>query len=90
MIKLKNLLESIRSPYPPANRMDKKRGFIGTIYNGKVIAYSEMVPNVMEIDHSEFPNGRNGDRWRYFVEFPRHTVLWNDFPQSDENISILV
>jgi len=80
-----DILNEITSPYEPAKDTDVKRGYIGTVYGDKIIAYDEMIPNVMEVDHSELPHGRSGSRWRYFVQAPTNTVLWNEFPPSSED-----
>ena len=77
-------LQEIRSPYPSATSSDTRRGYIGSIY-GRVIGYDEMVPDVMQVDHSELPGGRNGSRFRYFVSSPKNTVMWNEFPPTESD-----
>lgn len=80
-------LDEIISPYSKATNNDLKRGYIGSIVGGRIIAYDDMVPDVLQIDHSELPNGRNGARWRFFAVHPKNTVLWNEFPPSDHEKS---
>ena len=86
MIKLKSLLTEIRSPYEKATLSDKHRGFIGTVDSyGIVTGYTEMVPNVVEIDHSELGISHyDGGRFRFFVAHPKNSVLWNKYPPQAE------
>jgi hypothetical protein len=87
---IKKPMSEIMSPYEQAKDINKRRGYIGVVYHGNIEAYDEMVPDVMAVDHSELPHGRIGStslgtRWRYFVETPKNTILWNEFPPTDED-----
>jgi hypothetical protein len=78
-------VNEIESPYSKATEDHKKRGYIGVVYNGVIYAYDQIIPNLMEVDHSELINGRNGERWRYFIQTPKNTILWNEFPPSKDD-----
>jgi hypothetical protein len=72
-------LKEIMSPHRAAQHTDKRRGYIGIVYHDKVEAYDEMVPDVIASNHIDFTH-HVGAKWRYFVEFPKNTVLWDEFP----------
>ena len=76
--KKKITLTEIRSPYEPAKSTDFRRGYIGFEYMGVVIGYDEMVPNVNQVDHSELGRLSWVNRFRYFIEKPKNTLVWND------------
>lgn len=85
MILLKKLLSEVIAPYPKATFKDPRRGYLGTVQNGRVVAYDTMIPDVLGTDHSELPNGRMGSRWRYFEEQPSNVVLWDSYPPSADD-----
>jgi hypothetical protein len=76
------MLKEIMSPHAKPSLSDKKRGYVGCLLGSRIIAYDDMVPDVLQVDHSELPGGRRGARWRWFAETPKNTVLWNEFPPS--------
>lgn len=80
----------LESPHEEAKDTDIKRGYLGTAYNHQVIAYDQILPNVIQVDHSELPQGRSGSRFRYFVQRPWNTILWNEFPPSPEDKALVV
>lgn len=73
-----DILKEIRSPYKPAKNTDLRRGYIGFEYRGNIYAYDEMVPDVNQIDHSELGRPGWSNRFRYFIEKPKNTLVWND------------
>ena len=77
-------LHELMSPHPKALHTDEKRGYIGSVM-GRVEGYDEMVPDVMQVDHSELPNGRQGARFRWFAVRPRNAVMWNEFPPTEND-----
>jgi hypothetical protein len=86
-------INEMMSPHGQAKDANKRRGYIGVVYKGIVEAYDEIVPDVMAIDHSEFPHGRRGSssagaRWRYFMEQPNNVVLWNERPFDDDRYKV--
>ena len=83
-------LTEIESPHEPAKDTDIKRGYLGTVYGNEVIGYDQLLPNVMQVDHSELPYGRAGSRFRYFVQRPWNTILWSEFPPSPKEKEIVV
>jgi hypothetical protein len=72
------------SPHRAAKNTDKRRGYIGLVYNGKIEAYEEMLPDVLTANHIDF-TPHMGAKWRFFVEFPKNTVLWDEFPADHED-----
>jgi putative nucleotidyltransferase with HDIG domain len=91
MISEQKVLGEIKSPYRSAKETDKRRGYIGVVHDEIVHAYDEMVPDVLEVDHSEFPFSRLPltDRFRYFAIDPKNTIIWNDFlPSNDVKIKV--
>jgi hypothetical protein len=70
------------APYPIPTSQDKKRGFIGVVDQGRIKGYDQMVPNVMQVDHSEI-GPLWGERFRFFVATPKNSILWNEYPPSE-------
>lgn len=77
-------VQEVMSPYSKATNSDVKRGYIGSVSN-QVVGYNEMVPDVMQVDHSELPSGRMGARFRWFAANPANTVMWNEFPPTESD-----
>jgi len=83
MIKLKELIsEDFKSH-------GKSHGFVGIVlHNGAVIGkYNEF--NAMETDHSELGYNTLSGKWRYFIDYPKNLLFWNDEePSEDERVAV--
>ena len=88
MIKLKSLLTEVLSPHSQATSIDAKRGLLGSVdAYGAVTGYDEVLPNVMEIDHSELGISHfESGRFRFFIQRPQNTIVWNDYPPQKEQL----
>ena len=83
MIKMKELLnEDIK-------KSGRAHGFIGIVlHNGAVIAKYDAF-NAMEPDHSELGYNVLHGKWRYFIDYPKNLLFWNDEEPSDEEREIV-